>query len=93
VSQCVAVCCRVLCCVAVCYSVLHRVASCCSVLQCVVRTRVDLHVAVSCTVLRGHGVLEAQIQIRLQHTATHCNTLQHTATDLEHALDFIEART
>jgi len=35
VSQCVAVCCRVLQCVAVCCSALQCVAVCCSVLQCV----------------------------------------------------------
>ena len=40
---------------------LQCVAVCCSVLQCVLRIRVDLRVAVSCTVLQGHGVIEAQI--------------------------------
>jgi len=66
------VCCSVLQCVAVCCSVLQCVAVCCSVLQ---------YVAVCCSVLQcvavhgnddfgGSGLC----------TATHCNTLQLTAT-------------
>ena len=63
------VCCSVLQCVAVCCKVLQCVAVCCSVLQC------------------GLFVWYTPIgtQITLQHTATHCNTLQHGHANDRHA--------
>ena len=69
--------CTMLQCVAVCCSVLQCVAVCCSVLQCV-----DTGLFLTCFTYRKqtHG-------ITLQHTATHCNTLQHlrhTATLAPH---------
>jgi len=71
VLQCITVCCIVLQCVAVCCGVLQCVAACGSVLQCVDRFQL------SC--------IMPQINIRdacntRQYTATHGNTLQHTAT-------------
>jgi len=79
VLQCVAVCCSVLQCTAVCCSVLQCVAVYCSVLQ---------WVAVRCSVLRmrvlchftGFARLVWVTSKCLQHTATHCNTLQHTTS-------------
>ena len=67
-------------CVVVCCSVLQRVAdvtACCSVLQ------MSQHVAACCSVLdafqwkRWHCNPLQRCEI-LQHTVTHCNTLQHT---------------
>jgi len=91
VLQCIAVCCSVLQCVAVCCRVLQYVvikqpnarvlqcavvqcvvlqfvAVCCSVLQCV---------AVTLCVVIKQPIASAQT---LQHIATHCKTLQQTAT-------------
>jgi len=76
----VAVCCSVLQCAAVCCGVLQCVAVCCSVLQCV---------AVCCSVLRCAAVCYSMLQCvalgcvlhsvnTVQHTATHCDTLQHS---------------
>jgi len=77
----VAVCCRVLQCAAVCCSVMQGVAICCDVLQ---------RVAACCRepTRRCKGTIVATLQTcvqilrytTLQHTATHCNTPQHTAT-------------
>jgi len=68
--QCVgALCCSMLEYVAVCCSVLQCVAECCRVLQCVA-----VCCSPSCVSARNfQGAI-------LQHTATRCNTLQHTAT-------------
>jgi len=77
---CVAVC-HVLCsvalqcvlpCVAVCCSVLQCVAVCCSVLQCVAVCLVQCAGAVE------HCTQESCTLCAPRHTATHCNTLQHT---------------
>jgi len=77
-TQCVAVCCSVLQCVAVRRSVLQWDAVCCSETQCVaVRRSVLQWDAVCCSETPFGCHL-----LRLQHTATHCNTLQHTATRL-----------
>jgi len=74
VLQCVAVCCSVLQCVAVCCGVLQCVAVCCSVLQLKwISARMR-------EVCEGRYVEGSQHPFPLQHTATYCNTLQHTAT-------------
>jgi len=87
------VCCSVLQCVAVCCSVLQCVAVCCSVLQCVaVCCSVLQCVAVDDTLMRSH--------VKLQHTATHCDTLrtathctlQHTAHRTLQNTDFAWVR-
>ena len=81
VLYCVAVCCSVLQCVAVlvsfadykrgiCCSILQGVVVCCSMLQCV---------AVLVDLAGSEGVIMPMYANQpLQHTATHCNTLQHT---------------
>jgi len=85
VLQCVEVCCRVLPCVTVCCSVMQCDAVCCSVLQ---------RAAVCCHVLQGLWIWSTwrttQSQAKggwhglpWQHTATHCKTLQHTASHSE----------
>ena len=60
----------------VCCSVLQCVAVCCSVLQCVAYKHVILYKYI--------GVLCKPVHCTtiLQHTATHCNTLQHTPTHI-----------
>ena len=69
-EQCVAVCCSVLQCVAVCCSVLQCVAVCCSVGVGVTSPAQICNMIQSCV---QHGYSNV-------YTATHCNTLQHTAT-------------
>ena len=70
VLQCIAVCCSVLRCFAVCYSVL-----CCSMLPSPnPKTGDDAEIV--CFRLCS----AAMVAGTLQQTATHCNTLQHTAT-------------
>ena len=64
VLQCVAVCCRVLQCFAVFCSVLQCVAVCYNVLQCVAIQEVMHHLRI----------------YKLEHTGSHLNTLQYTAT-------------
>jgi len=53
-------------------SVLQCAAVCCSVLQC------------ASVFLRGEEQCTERPPGSLQHIATHCNTLQHTATHLQH---------
>jgi len=81
------VCCSVLQCV--CCSVLQSVAECCRVLQCVAVYCVRGS-WMTCWVressrTRGDGYAEKSQRVfccaRTQHTATHCNTLQHTRGD------------
>jgi len=73
VLQHVAACCSVLQRVAACCSVLQYVAACCSVLQCA---------AVQCSALETPTLIDGPRQVctstfsTLQHTETHCNTLQ-----------------
>ena len=57
-------------CVAVCCSVLQCVAVCCSVLQC-------LALCPCCGTAKSTARRESELFHTLQHTATHCNTLQH----------------
>ena len=90
--QCVAVCCSVLHCIAVCCSVLEKgtgaqilrrrqynVAICCSV-WCSVRCSALLTVRRFSEILRERRPMKPGLIHTLQHTTTHCNTLQHTAT-------------
>jgi len=91
---CCSVCCTVLQCFAVYCSVMQSVTLCCAVLQCVaVRCDVLQCVAVCCNVLQCVAVccsvviklspdlrIGRQINHHTEHTATHCNTLQHIAT-------------
>ena len=78
VFQCVSACCSVLQCVVMCCSVLQCVVVCCSVLQCV--TVIGL-VACKSLVLRGFLCrVVCSTCNALQHTATHYNTLRHTAS-------------
>ena len=77
VLQCVAVCCSVLQCAAVCYNVLQRVAVCCSVLPCIAVATV----ASTYTYAWIVAVNLLNSVNTLHHTATHCNTLQHTGVD------------
>ena len=90
VLQCVEVCCSVLQCVAVCCSM------CCGVLQCVF----TMCVAVCCNVSQCIAVCTMTVapfvagthtnepwhtyQKMVRYTATHCNKLQHTATQVAH---------
>jgi len=86
--QCVAVCCSVLQCVVVCCSVLQcdtaLWCSSCSVELCVaVCCCVRLHRIQMCCnrcVQQWHRASVCVKRDTPQHTATHCNTLQHTAT-------------
>jgi len=69
--------------VAVCCSVLQCVAVCCSVLQCV-------------AVFIAHFTLGSNTYSGVfltQDVATHCNTLQHTATHCSHCNTFIRMHT
>ena len=88
---CVAVRCSVLQCVAVCCSVLQCVAVCCSVLQCVSNCDSSSWSLDSPELKEPytHKTLLQHTAIKMHHiatrcytiyTATHCNTLQHTAT-------------
>ena len=77
--QYVAVCCSVLQSVAVCSSVLQSVAVFCSVLQCVAEYCSVLQWLVSTNRLR-RTMLQGVLSGLVQHTATHCNTLQHQLT-------------
>jgi len=88
---CVAECCRVLQCVAVFCSVLQCVAVCCSVLQCVAvccwltyRLFRDMNHDF-CYCLPAKSCMYSAVKKRNntpQHTATHCNTLQHSAAHI-----------
>jgi len=97
VLPCVAVCCSVLQCIAVCCNMLSCVAVCCSVLQCAVVCCIVLQcAAVGCTVKTSQKIEErfarpwseschtcvCVLSHTLQHTATHCNTLQHTCASV-----------
>ena len=62
-------------CVAVCCSVLQCIAVCCSVLQCVA-----VNLGWICSAREKYlGFIFSTYYHTLQHTATHCNALQHTA--------------
>jgi len=91
--QCVAACCSVLQCVAVCCSVLQRVAVCCIVLQHTLLPIRGSAVTTTPSSTSNPPILIGLRAIRkpppctqlinshyTQHTATHCNTMQHTAT-------------
>jgi len=96
VLQCVSVCCSVLQCVEVCCSALQCVAVCCSVLQerdarHTLTTRLAPFidrvccsalqcVAVCCNVLHCKVCCSALQCVAMWSSATHRNTLQHTAT-------------
>ena len=87
-QQCAVVRCCVLQCAAVCCSVLQCVAVCCSVLQCVAVYSSLIRCGVVCCSI--YVVFPAYVQVcfgvfvhlrrPLQHSATHCNTPQRTAT-------------
>jgi len=92
VLQCVAVCCSVLQCVTVCLKSRYNKHTTCvgcmcartphaktTILQCVAVCGVA-RVAVCCSVfpIKIHYML--YLRTTLQHTATHCNTMQHIAT-------------
>jgi len=89
VLQCVAVCCSVLQCVAVCCSVLQCDAVCCIVLHCVAVSYslsycADRRQPLSLPHTHTHYQYPIRIsiicpRIILQHAATRCNKLQHTA--------------
>jgi len=98
VLQCVTVCCSVLQCVAVCCMVLQGVAVCCSVLQCAAVCCSALQCVTVCgsvpvppRPVTDESCLTAQschrhIYMCMWHdSATHCKTLQHTATKPSHA--------
>jgi len=90
--QCVAVCCSVLQCVAVCCSVLQCVAVCCGVLQIHEDMHAYLYILPYVYIYERKDT-EIVCVIRFVYiratehplariTATHCNTLQHTATHI-----------
>ena len=70
---CVAVCCSICC------RVLQYVAVCCNVLLCVITydLKSSLFFSLSHTHIHTHALCNS---FSLTDTATHCNTLQHTAT-------------
>ena len=77
-------CCSVLQCVAVCCSVSQRVAVCCSVLQCVAAgCSVYLEMKRFCSCVSTVGAIRYH-KLPFFGTATHCNTLQHTARTATH---------
>ena len=83
-------CCSVLQCVAVCCSVLQCVAVCCSVLLRITHRLLSKPFRHSCAKAYAQAALEPLS--RIQHTATHCNTLLmhcntllHTATPSAYA--------
>ena len=64
-------------CAAVCCSVLQCAAVCCSVLQCVATCVCIIFFICSKAHPQTFTTPKAQNDLRLQHTATHYNTLQH----------------